>query len=180
VPRTDLLTSPPSAGYIENTWAWVADHDIDAGQGTSAPQINVTCQKGVEVSSSGPTWFMGVASEHSAEYQFDVSDSQKLTMLEPQTETPYWQSPPTAWMIRAEKASDLLIMGAVGENWFHSEEYTLNTVSGCKGCHVFSMNTRSSKAAAAPPNATMMGGDHVIAAVNDTGFCSNYVYDEYA
>jgi hypothetical protein len=58
-----------SSAYLENVWAWVADHDMDSGP--SQTQIDIYCARGVLIESQGgPVWMYGTASEHSIFYQF--------------------------------------------------------------------------------------------------------------
>lgn len=87
-----LRVTVHASAYIENMWAWVADHDLDT---SSQDQINVYVARGILVESQGPTWMYGTASEHSVLYQYQVSGAKDLVMGMIQTESPYFQpSPP--------------------------------------------------------------------------------------
>jgi glucan 1,3-beta-glucosidase len=86
-------TSSSKGIYCENTWFWVADHDLD----TNSPrQISVYSGRGVFVESPGPTWFWGTASEHSIFYNYQFKDAGAFFGGFMQTETPYMQPVPLA------------------------------------------------------------------------------------
>ena len=79
--------------YLENTWFWVADHDLDrADHG----QINIYNGRGVLIESHGPVWMYGTASEHSQLYNYQLVNARDVYMGAIQTETPYMQSNPVA------------------------------------------------------------------------------------
>ncbi|KAM5453040.1 hypothetical protein McanCB49686_004992 [Microsporum canis] len=86
------LTSQSSA-YLENLWAWVADHDLDVA---SQDQIDIYAGRGILIESKGPTWLYGTASEHSVLYQYQVSSAKDLLLGMIQTESPYFQPAPKA------------------------------------------------------------------------------------
>lgn len=96
-----------AGGYLENSWAWVADHDID----TNA-QLNISNPRGVLVEgATGGFMCVGCASEHSALYQYNITGSDNVTMLFLQTESPYWQDPPTAWAIAVDSTTNMRMYG---------------------------------------------------------------------
>ncbi|GLA17146.1 hypothetical protein AnigIFM62618_004269 [Aspergillus niger] len=79
--------------YLENTWFWTADHDLDAsGHG----QINIYNGRGVLLESEGPAWLYGTAAEHNQLYNYQVSNAKNVFMGLIQTETPYYQANPNA------------------------------------------------------------------------------------
>ncbi|KAI0196341.1 pectate lyase superfamily protein-domain-containing protein [Astrocystis sublimbata] len=84
---------PTASGYFENTWFWVADHDLDI---PDQSQINVFSARGILVESRGPTWFWGSASEHSALYQYQLANASNIFLGHMQTESPYYQPTPDA------------------------------------------------------------------------------------
>jgi hypothetical protein len=86
------MTSQSSA-YLENVWAWVADHDMDL---ESQDQIDVYSGRGILIESQGPTWLYGTASEHSVLYQYQLSQAKDIFMGMIQTESPYFQASPKA------------------------------------------------------------------------------------
>ncbi|KAF8448258.1 pectate lyase superfamily protein-domain-containing protein [Kalaharituber pfeilii] len=86
------LTSTSSA-YLENVWAWVADHDLDI---LAQTQIDIYVARGILIESKGPTWLWGTASEHCVLYQYQTFQAENLFMGMIQTETPYYQRTPPA------------------------------------------------------------------------------------
>ncbi|TQV99224.1 LysM domain-containing protein [Cordyceps javanica] len=89
-----------AAGYFENVWAWVADHDNDMNvtdePNPAANQISVYGARGMLIESQGPSWFYGTGSEHSVLYNYQVSGATDIYMGHIQTETPYYQPNPIA------------------------------------------------------------------------------------
>ena len=79
--------------YLENTWFWVADHELDR---KDHKQINIYNGRGVLIESQGPSWLYGTSSEHSQFYNYQLSGAKNVYMSLIQTETPYMQSNPTA------------------------------------------------------------------------------------
>ncbi|OOQ88034.1 LysM domain protein [Penicillium brasilianum] len=86
------ITSKASA-YLENIWAWVADHDMDL---SSQDQINVFSARGILIESQGPVWLYGTASEHNVLYQYQLSGAKDVMIGMIQTESPYYQPAPKA------------------------------------------------------------------------------------
>ena len=87
-----LHMTPGSHGYLENVWAWTADHDIDNSNQT---QIDIYTGRGMLIESSH-AWLWGTASEHNVMYQYQVNNATNVFMGMIQTETPYWQPAPPA------------------------------------------------------------------------------------
>ena len=84
-------TKPSSGVYLENTWFWVADHDLDHAQPL---QISLYSARGVLINSQGPVWMWGTASEHSIMYNYQFDGAQALFSGLMQSETPYMQPNP--------------------------------------------------------------------------------------
>jgi len=84
------VTSSASA-YIENMWAWTADHDLD-GNG----QVSIFSARGVLIESQYATWLYGTASEHCVMYQYQFNNAKNIVGFYFQTETPYYQGAPLA------------------------------------------------------------------------------------
>ncbi|KAA8892622.1 pectate lyase superfamily protein-domain-containing protein [Sphaerosporella brunnea] len=79
--------------YIENCWAWTADHGLDA----PFDQITVYNGRGILTESAhGPVWMYATAAEHNQLYQFQFQHTKNVFVATAQTETPYFQSNPTA------------------------------------------------------------------------------------
>lgn len=88
-----LHLTPKSSAYVENSWIWTADHDLDSD---SEGQINVYTGRGVLVESQGPTWLYATASEHNVLYQYQLSGVKDIYLGMIQTESPYFQPDPRA------------------------------------------------------------------------------------
>ncbi|EEP79928.1 hypothetical protein UREG_04770 [Uncinocarpus reesii 1704] len=88
-----LHLTPRSSAYLENLWAWVADHDLDV---VTQDQIDIYAARGILIESQGPTWLYGTSSEHNVLYQYQVSGAKDLLLSMIQTESPYFQPVPTA------------------------------------------------------------------------------------
>jgi len=92
-----MFDAAPSSGgvYLENTWFWVADHDMEIHNQT---QTSIYSARGALFrSGNGPTWLWGTASEHSMfyNYQFSgISASNGIFGGFMQSETPYFQPAP--------------------------------------------------------------------------------------
>ncbi|KAK6502302.1 hypothetical protein TWF506_002885 [Arthrobotrys conoides] len=86
-----LHITKQSSAYLENVWAWVADHDVDILDQT---QIDIYVARGVLIESTAPTWLWGTASEHSTLYQYQLSGASNVFMGLVQTESPYYQPSP--------------------------------------------------------------------------------------
>ena len=79
--------------YLENTWFWVADHELDL---PDHDQISIFNGRGVLIESEqGPVWMYGTSSEHSQLYNYQLNNAQNVYMGVIQSETPYYQSNPT-------------------------------------------------------------------------------------
>ena len=80
--------------YLENTWFWVADHDLDNEQPL---QVDIYSARGALFESlSGAAWLWGTASEHSVIYNYQVVGVAAFFGGLMQTETPYFQPNPEA------------------------------------------------------------------------------------
>lgn len=75
--------------YLENSWLWVADHDIDSKEQT---RINIYGARGILIESQGPSWIQSVSNEHSTLYNWQLSGAQNIYMSQIQSETPYFQA----------------------------------------------------------------------------------------
>ena len=83
-----------SSVYLENTWFWVADHDIDD---PNLGRITVFAARGLHISSNkGTFWLVGTGVEHHALYQFQFTNTQDVFAAQIQTETAYYQPNPPA------------------------------------------------------------------------------------
>ncbi|KAF2726063.1 glycoside hydrolase family 55 protein [Polychaeton citri CBS 116435] len=85
-------TSKSSGVYLENTWFWVADHELD--ESAKPSQISLYNGRGALFESSGPVWLWGTASEHSVIYNYQFNHVTSLFSGFMQSETPYMQPNP--------------------------------------------------------------------------------------
>ncbi|TKX22813.1 hypothetical protein C1H76_4847 [Elsinoe australis] len=86
-------TKDASGVYLENTWLWVADHELDI---KPYNQIDIYNGRGLLVESTGPSWFWGTSVEHNTLYNYQISKASNVFMGFIQTETPYFQGNPVA------------------------------------------------------------------------------------
>lgn len=87
-----LHLTPSSTAYLENSWIWVADHDLDAD---AENQLDVYSARGVLIESQ-LAWLYGTSSEHNVLYQYQLSGARNILMAMIQTESPYYQPVPQA------------------------------------------------------------------------------------
>ncbi|KAJ6500534.1 exo-beta-1,3-glucanase [Mycena sanguinolenta] len=125
-----LHLTASSTAYLEGTWVWLADHELD---GTGNPQISLFSGRGILSESAGPVWMIGTGSEHHTLYQYNLQGAQNHYMGLIQTETPYYQPTPvapspfsvnsafkdpsfsgvsSAWGLNVANSSNILIFGA--------------------------------------------------------------------
>ncbi|KAJ7872688.1 exo-beta-1,3-glucanase [Mycena leptocephala] len=88
------LTSTSTA-YLEGTWVWLADHDLDE-PGGNQDHVSIYSGRGILSESAGPVWLIGTASEHHVLYQYNLANAKSHYMGLIQTETPYFQPNPVA------------------------------------------------------------------------------------
>lgn len=88
-----MHVTPGASPYFENTWFWVADHELDVPGNT---QINIYNGRGVLIESTKGAWLWGTASEHNQLYNYQLTKAQNVYMALIQTETAYMQGNPDA------------------------------------------------------------------------------------
>jgi glucan 1,3-beta-glucosidase len=113
-----------AGGYLENMWGWTADHDIATGN-----PVTVKNPRGFTSSGRGNLFMYGTAFEHSYLHQYSFTYAQNTIMMMSQTETPYWQSPPSAWGASFTGCTDMLSYGSGYYNWFHGTQASVLDVS---------------------------------------------------
>ncbi|KAK3367323.1 pectate lyase superfamily protein-domain-containing protein [Lasiosphaeria ovina] len=86
------ITKTAANLYVENSWLWVADHDLEDYNST---QISVFAGRGLLVEGSR-VWLVATAVEHHALYQYQLVNASDVWMGQIQTETPYYQPNPPA------------------------------------------------------------------------------------
>ncbi|EJF66026.1 exo-beta-1,3-glucanase [Dichomitus squalens] len=138
-----------STAYLEGTWVWLADHDLDSG---GSKQITAFSGRGILSESAGPVWLIGTGSEHHTLYQYNLVGAKDHYLGLIQTETPYYQpvpAPPapfstnsalhdptysgsqtSAWAVNIESSSDIIIFGAGLYSFYQNyDQACLNTTS---------------------------------------------------
>ncbi|KAJ7582651.1 exo-beta-1,3-glucanase [Mycena floridula] len=152
-----LTTS--SSAYLEGTWVWLADHDLD---GNGITQISLYSGRGILSESAGPVWLIGTASEHHTLYQYNLVNAKNHYMGLIQTETPYYQpnpAPPSpfsinaafhdptfsitsAWAVRITTSSNILVFGAGLYSFFQNYAQNCIAPATCQS-QLFNVDTAS-------------------------------------
>ncbi|KAK7449683.1 hypothetical protein VKT23_013156 [Stygiomarasmius scandens] len=143
------LTSGSTA-YLEGTWVWLADHDLDSAGGT---QISIFSGRGILSESAGPVWMIGTASEHHTLYQYNLINAQNHYMGLIQTETAYYQPAPSVpspfsinsafkdptsfiggsgWALRVASSTDITVFGAGLYSFFQNYAQTCLDTFNCQ------------------------------------------------
>lgn len=93
-----------SSAYLEDVWAWTADHSLEASPSGNWASTYVATGRGFLIESTQATWLMGVAPEHQTLYGLNINNAQNVYVAMAQIETPYWQpSPPPSPNLHAPK-----------------------------------------------------------------------------
>ncbi|KNB19259.1 hypothetical protein FOXG_16409 [Fusarium oxysporum f. sp. lycopersici 4287] len=87
--------------YMENTWLWVSDHELDLSDHS---QINIYNGRGILIESTKGAWLWGTASEHNVLYNYQLTSAANVYMSLIQTETAYMQGNPDATVPFTAKA----------------------------------------------------------------------------
>ncbi|KAL2074490.1 hypothetical protein VTL71DRAFT_8268 [Oculimacula yallundae] len=198
------VTSKASA-YLENTWFWVSDHELDLADHN---QINIYNGRGVLISSEqGPVWLYGTSSEHSVLYNYQVVNASNVYMALIQTETPYFQSNPDAttpftsqavikdpvfagsssvnkaWGLRVVDSKDIFVYGAGLYSFFDNYSQVCLDTASCQDNMVSVENSAgihmyglSTKAAV--NMVTLDGKSAALDKDNRNNFCAAITYFE--
>lgn len=155
------LTSGSSA-YLEGTWVWTADHDLDT---SNSSDISIFTGRGILSESHGPVWLIGTSSEHAALYQYSLVNAQNHYIGFAQTETPYYQPSPAApapystassyndptfsssinmaWGMYIQSSTNIIIFGAGFYSFFQNYSQTCLTTNTCQA-QIFNIDSASS------------------------------------
>ncbi|KAH9988425.1 pectate lyase superfamily protein-domain-containing protein [Xylariaceae sp. FL0662B] len=155
------VTPKASNLYMENTWLWVADHDIEDATNT---QITVYSGRGLYIESTvGTFWLVGTAVEHNHLYNYQFANTKNIFASMFQTETPYYQPIPDAkepfpvvaalkdpdfatscsgvtgncansWGLRIIDSSGFFIYGAGHYSFFNNYSTDCSTVEAGENC----------------------------------------------
>ncbi|KAI0797623.1 exo-beta-1,3-glucanase [Abortiporus biennis] len=144
-----LHLTPSSNAYIEGTWVWLADHDLDSPNGE---QVTLFSGRGILSESAGPVWLIGTGSEHHTLYQYSLANAQNHYMGLIQTETPYYQpvpAPPTpfsinptfhdpqpagqaAWALSVQNSQNIIVFGAGLYSFFQNYGQACLDTTSCQ------------------------------------------------
>lgn len=95
------ITPSASGLYMENSWLWTADHDLDA----HFTNLTVYSGRGLFVQSEkGNIWLVASSVEHHALYQYQLANTKDILMGQIQTETAYYQPHPDITAFHALKS----------------------------------------------------------------------------
>ncbi|KAJ6611580.1 exo-beta-1,3-glucanase [Mycena sp. CBHHK59/15] len=144
------LTSESTA-YLEGTWVWLADHDLDEPGGG---QDQVSIYSGRGILSESAVWLIGTASEHHVLYQYNLANAKSHYMGLIQTETPYFQPNPVApapftvntafkdpaswsdisqaWGLWVTSSDDILVFGAALYSFYSNYDQGCLTPVNCQ------------------------------------------------
>ncbi|KAJ7290151.1 exo-beta-1,3-glucanase [Mycena rebaudengoi] len=156
-----LHLTPESTAYLEGTWVWLADHELDQpGEG----QISIFSGRGIFSESAGPVWLIGTASEHHVLYQYNLVNAKNHYMGLIQTESPYYQPAPappapfsinsafkdpsmagvtSAWGLVVTTSTDILVFGAGLYSFFSNYKQDCLTGNTCQ-TGIINVDTTSS------------------------------------
>ncbi|CDO72902.1 Glycoside Hydrolase Family 55 protein [Trametes cinnabarina] len=156
-----LHLTDQSNAYLEGTWVWTADHDLDSG---GSRQTSIFSGRGILSESAGPVWMIGTASEHQTLYQYSLVNAKDHYLGLIQTETPYYQpvpAPPapfsvnsnfddpsfsssqtSAWAVHITNSQDIIIFGAGLYSFFQNYGQTCLDNNTCQS-QIFDIDTAS-------------------------------------
>lgn len=144
--------------YMENTWLWVSDHELDLSDHS---QINIYNGRGILIESTGGAWLWGTASEHNVLYNYQLTNAANVYMSLIQTETAYFQGNPDAnvpfkvnpdffdpdfsatctgdsktcartWGVRAMDSKDIFIYGGGLYSFFNNYDQECVPLNNCQ------------------------------------------------
>ncbi|KJA27068.1 glycoside hydrolase family 55 protein [Hypholoma sublateritium FD-334 SS-4] len=146
-----LHLTAQSTAYLEGTWVWLADHDLD---GDGSTQVQIYSGRGILSESAGPVWLIGTGAEHHVLYQYNLHNAQNHYIGFAQTETPYFQPSPAppapfsnnatlgdpatsssmqaAWALNIQGSSNIIIFGAGFYSFFQAFGQACLTSNNCQ------------------------------------------------
>ncbi|KAJ5054763.1 uncharacterized protein L3040_001027 [Drepanopeziza brunnea f. sp. 'multigermtubi'] len=202
-----LHITKTGSAYLENTWLWVSDHELDLADHN---QINIYNGRGLLITSTeGPVWLHGTSSEHNVLYNYQVANAKNVYMGLIQTETPYFQSNPDAttpftttdtysdpsfrgsstankaWGLRVVNSHDVLVYGGGLYSFFDNYSQVCLATASCQDNMVSIENSTgvhmyglSTKAAT--NMVTINGASAALDKDNRNNFCAAISYFEVA
>ncbi|KAH0848955.1 hypothetical protein AYO21_08717 [Fonsecaea monophora] len=204
-----LHVTSQADGYFENTWGWVADHELDMAD---RQQIYIFNKGGFLIESQGPVWLYGTAAEHSVMYDYQFVNAKDVFMGHIQHETAYFQGNPNAlvpftpqpswhdpdfsdcvqancartWAVRFVNSSSIFMYGGGLYNFF--ENWNTQACLGTESCQERMVDFRNSTdiylwALSTKGSQFMIsyeGSDLVPYSVNKANFCETIALFELA
>lgn len=158
------VTKTASNLYVENSWIWVADHDVDDA---SLTQITIYAGRGLLVESTvGGIWLVGTSVEHHTLYEYQLVNTKNIMMGQIQTETAYYQPNPDAtipfptvtslsdptlaagkdgWGVRIVDSSNIFVYGAGLYSFFNNYDVNCSNQGNATKCQssIFSIESSS-------------------------------------
>ncbi|VDC01655.1 unnamed protein product [Peniophora sp. CBMAI 1063] len=143
-----LHLTKSSSAYLESTWVWLADHDVEGGT-----NVTLFSGRGILSESQGPVWLIGTASEHHVLYQYNIANAANHYIGLAQTETAYFQPTPKGptpftvesaysdpdlpsdgmgWGMNIVNSKDILIFGAGFYSWYDNYDGSCVTPLECQ------------------------------------------------
>ncbi|KAJ7184278.1 exo-beta-1,3-glucanase [Mycena filopes] len=156
-----LHITASATAYLEGTWVWLADHDLDD---TLQSQISLFSGRGILSESAGPVWLIGTGAEHHSLYQYNLQSASNHWMGLIQTETPYYQPSPeptahfpvdadfkdpsfdgvsAAFGLVVADSSDILVFGAGLYSFYSNYDQTCLTSESCQS-QMLNIDSKSS------------------------------------
>lgn len=198
------ITAAASNVYLENTWFWVADHDLEIA--ANSQQIDLYNGRGVLIESAGPVWLYGTASEHSQLYNYQLTNASDIYMTMIQTETAYMQGNPDAntpfttdaafgdpsfasctadncartWGLRIVDSNDVYVYGAGMYSFFDNYDQTCLETQDCQE-NMLSIESSTAhvyglSTKASKNMVTMNGKSQALDSANRNNFCATLSY----
>ncbi|KAG9225976.1 hypothetical protein CCMSSC00406_0006402 [Pleurotus cornucopiae] len=148
------------SAYLEGTWVWLADHDLDV---PGEDQITLFSGRGILSESQGPVWMIGTA-EHHVLYQYNLYEAKDHYIGLIQTESPYFQPTPaaphpflpsekyndpsfesltSAWALYVQKSQRITIFGAGLYSFFNNYSQACLDTKTCQS-QIANIDTSSS------------------------------------
>ncbi|KAJ7461037.1 exo-beta-1,3-glucanase [Mycena galericulata] len=150
-----LHLTAASTAYLEGTWVWLADHELDASGGA---QVSLYSGRGILSESAGPVWMIGTASEHHVMYQYNLVNAQNHYLGLIQTETAtilptfsgtsgavYYQRyiQRSFFLVRVTTSTNIIVFGAGLYSFFTNYGQTCLTPESCQA-QIVNVDTTSS------------------------------------
>ena len=85
--RLALHLTRGASAYVENVWAWTADHDLDGKGGEVYPGTG----GGFLIEAERGTWILGAGVEHHVLYQVNIHNARNVFIGLQEGESAYWQ-----------------------------------------------------------------------------------------